>query len=86
MHIGSSDQLYEFGQKNIYDPIYINKLKGIYYIDWSSTYKNYDGIVIAPYQWNCRYGDHIWYYTWDCASGCIWNIDAIEKIELIDEF
>jgi hypothetical protein len=23
-----------------------------------------------------------WYYGWDCASGCIWDVDAIERVTL----
>jgi hypothetical protein len=45
-------------------------------IDWSVIAERYDGIVIAPYRWDCRL-DLMWYYGWDCASGCIWNLDAL---------
>ena len=41
-----------------------------------------DGIIIAPYQWYCRMTVD-WYYTWDCASGCIWNLDAIESVNAV---
>lgn len=46
-------------------------------IDWRAVAGLYDGIVIAPYSWHHRLALS-WYYTWDCASGCIWNLDAIE--------
>ena len=50
-------------------------------IDWSSIKEDYDSIVIASYQWECRNDrDTFWYYSWDCASGCIWNLKAIEMI------
>lgn len=45
-------------------------------IDWQWVATFYDGVVIAPYQWSARY-DLDWYYGWDAASGCIWNLDAI---------
>lgn len=45
-------------------------------IDWRKVADRYDGIIIAPYSWEHRL-DARWYYTWDCASGCIWNLDAI---------
>lgn len=45
-------------------------------IDWPAVARKYDGIIIAPYSWGHRL-DLSWYYTWDCASGCIWNLDAI---------
>lgn len=45
-------------------------------IDWRAVAADYDGIIIAPYQWSHRL-ELSWYYGWDCASGCIWNLDAI---------
>jgi hypothetical protein len=54
------------------------------YIEWPSVAAKYSGIIIAPYQWSCRM-DMNWYYGWDCASGCIWNADAIDSVEEIRE-
>lgn len=57
-------------------------------IDWAKVATKYDGIIIAPYVYSRRlaWGLHIgkgsvsdWYYGWDCASGCIWNADAIAE-------
>jgi hypothetical protein len=48
-------------------------------IDWPRVSSEYDGIVVAPYQWERRMGLD-WYYTWDVASGCIWNLEAIEGV------
>ena len=51
-------------------------------IDWPRVAEDYAGIVITPYQWERRLTDHAkWYYTWDCASGCIWNSKAILEIK-----
>lgn len=51
------------------------------YIDWPTVTAQYDGIIIAPYQWSLRLDlDLIWYNTWDVASGCIWNTDMIDTI------
>ena len=51
------------------------------YIDWERVAKDCDGIIIAPYQWSIRMNDDLfWYYPWDVASGCIWNLNAIESI------
>lgn len=48
------------------------------YVDWSRVRKQYDGVVISPYQWECRHDrDTHWYYSWDCASACVWNLRAI---------
>ena len=41
-------------------------------IRWADVAERYDGIEIAPYQWEHRLG-MLWYYGWDCASGCIWQ-------------
>jgi hypothetical protein len=49
------------------------------YIDWPSVAEEYSGIIIAPYQWARL--ELNWYYPWDCASGCIWNADAIARVE-----
>ncbi len=47
-------------------------------IDWHRVASEYQGIVIAPYQWSSRLDTFTsWYYGWDCASGCIWDVDAI---------
>lgn len=42
------------------------------YPDWREVAAEYDGIEIAPYQWPRRLR-LLWYYAWDCASGCIWR-------------
>lgn len=52
--------------------------------DWTSIQQPYDGLIISPYQWGCRLSVD-WYYGWDCASGCIWNLDAIESVTEIKE-
>lgn len=55
-------------------------------INWTMVAEYYDGIIIAPYHWERRLSDHCgWYYGWDCASGCIWNADAIASIDLVKE-
>lgn len=52
-------------------------------IDWRRLAAEHQGIIIAPYIWSERLSDtNRWYYAWDCASGCIWDADAIESIRL----
>ena len=52
--------------------------------DWEVIRGLYDGIIIAPYQWEARLAaETTWYSSWDCASGCIWNLDAVESITLV---
>lgn len=53
-----------------------------YGIDWAGVARRHQGIVIAPYLWRRRMSDALWYYGWDCASGCIWDVSAIAAVEL----
>lgn len=50
------------------------------YLDWTRIVPLYDGLIIAPYLWQRRL-DYMWYYGWDVASGCIWNLDAIQTVK-----
>lgn len=50
-------------------------------IRWDKVAQNFQGIIITPYQWDCRLDPRTWwYYTWDCASGCIWDHTAIQSV------
>jgi hypothetical protein len=52
-----------------------------YEIDWYRVAEQYDGIIITPYIYERRLTEYTtWYYSWDCASGCIWNGKAIANI------
>lgn len=62
------------------------RICGSYEIDWLKVKENYQGIIIAPYQWDCRLSTKCsWYYGWDCASGVIWDLDCIEEFNLIEQ-
>ena len=53
---------------------------GLISIDWNTVSKDYGGIEICPYLLEFRMDDNYeWYYTWDIASGCIWNLKPIIK-------
>lgn len=53
-------------------------------IDWARLAGEYGGIEIAPYSWELRYDNRTsWYYTWDVASGCLWDPEALVKAEVI---
>jgi hypothetical protein len=58
--------------------------EGHWPVDWRKVAVDYDGLIIAPYQWSRRLECN-WYYGFDCASGCIWNLDAIESVEVLCE-
>lgn len=56
------------------------------YIDWPAVAADYSGVIIAPFHWSRRMHDRTgWYYCWDCASGCIWDADAIARVENYQE-
>jgi hypothetical protein len=58
----------------------------LYYIDWSKVAAKHQGIIIAPYCYARRLTYHTaWYYGWDCASGCIWDLKAIQSVEVAQE-
>ena len=55
-------------------------------INWRGVAEKHDGILIDPYLWGCRFDEQtFWYYGWDCASGCIWRAEAIEKIVKLEK-
>lgn len=53
-----------------------------YPIRWQNVAKDYKGILITPYQWECRLAEQTltWYYPWDCASGCFWDVSCLTRI------
>ena len=54
------------------------------FVDWKGVAAKWQGIIIDPYQWERRLlPSCFWYYTWDCASGCIWDSKAIASMEAL---
>lgn len=45
-------------------------------IKWGKVAEKYKGIIITPYIWERRM-ELNWYYGWDCASGCIWDVSCL---------
>lgn len=55
------------------------------FIDWQRMAKDYQGIIISPYQWDVRYSEEVeWYYGWDVACACIWDMSAISSFEKVN--
>lgn len=82
LHIATDDEFEAFGAEYRV-PAYpglagVSRLEAI---DWARLRTEYDGIIISPYQ-NARRFDFVnfWYAGWDVASGCIWNLSAIEPV------
>ena len=64
---------------------YAVNIRSLFAIAWEQVRKKYDGLIISPYRWSYRLNpDFMWYYGWDCASGCIWNLDAVESVSLFN--
>lgn len=94
LHLSTTDEIFNFGKdfqgndQNDFDNFTIkqeiNPYIYVYEIRWEEVKKQWDGIIISPYNWKCRLlTETVWYYGWDCASGCIWNIDCIESQSLV---
>ena len=47
---------------------------------WETITEQFDGVLIPRYSWDHRLSVN-WYYGWDCASGCIWNLRAISGFD-----
>ena len=53
-------------------------------IDWEVVCRAYGGLIITPYFHSLRLeADFFWYYTFDCSSGCIWDLRTINSFESI---
>lgn len=51
-----------------------------YYINWGPLTDQVAGIMIAPYCWERRlHHETSWYYSWDCASACIWDLSVLRE-------
>lgn len=56
-----------------------------YRLKWAELAEEYHGILITPYIWERRLSMRCgWYYGWDCASGCIWDPEAIASFEAVE--
>ena len=75
LHLNGTSQIHVFAKKYI--------VPGPFHtIDWLRLADSYHGILIDPYCYELRFSlDFLWYYGWDCASGCIWDCRAIKTVE-----
>ena len=55
----------------------------LFAINWEQVAKDYGGVIITPHQGTLGLGiNYTWYYGWDCASGCIWDLNLIGGIDV----
>jgi hypothetical protein len=81
LHLNSAKEILSFSKKYKKE-----RAKHISEINWNLVKSEYQGIIIAPYQWDCRFTlGTAWYYGWDCASGCIWDLTCIDEFKLIED-
>jgi len=90
IHLKTPNEIIEFTKKYPFLREQWNNVQGrrlcrSYELDWDKVKQEYQGIIISPYQWACRLSnDTVWYYGWDCSSGCIWDISCIKEFSLND--
>lgn len=80
LRLKTKDELLEFskrfGKTSSYNQYY--RFESVDTIDWKQVAQNWDGIEINPYVNSARLDPLTsWYYTWDVASGCVWNLSRI---------
>lgn len=82
LRISDVSGMYKFGKKYQYtEGLSVYRKLGIC---WQDVAVDYQGILIVPYQYSLRlHSDFDWYYPWDCASGCIWDLSAIGSLTLL---
>lgn len=79
LKLSSTKEMLDFTEE------YADKAKYMIFVDWARVAKNYEGIEISPFNWDLHLEPKtFWYYGWDCASGCLWNLKNI-KLTLINE-
>lgn len=83
--ISNFKQLEEFHNK--YGEVF-SKKHGLETINWKKVTKEYCGIEIINYNKIIHsltkknsFGKYSWFYLFDFNSGCIWEVDAVKKVE-----
>jgi hypothetical protein len=87
LHIETVKQIYDFTEKfQLEKTTPLHPFNYTDQLNWNQVKQKYQGIIIAPYQWDCRLSTlSSWYYGWDCASGCIWDLTCIKEFKKINE-
>ncbi len=81
--LDTDEKIIAFNKKyTISFPDYDSKLfKFLAYLDWKRISKEYAGVLISPYSWELRLAPgFMWYYGWDCASACVWDLSVLKEI------
>lgn len=86
LHIGTTAEFLDFTTRYAHAELNDRVAVGVAYIDWPVVASTYDGIMITPYRNDCHFlrPETFWYYGWDVASGCVWNLAAIDAVEPLE--
>lgn len=63
----------------------MNYRRGMESIAFDKVAEKYSGLEITPYLYEKRLIS-MWYYGWDCASGCVWDASAVRDVKLFASF
>jgi len=85
LHLKTAQEIYEFSKLYPLKTRHWDPENDTYQLSWEDVKAKYQGIIISPYQWQCRMDiKTCWYYGWDCSSGCIWDLTCIAEFKLIE--
>ena len=59
-----------------------NDRYGGLHFDWRPVAERWAGIEIAPFQPRLKF-EVPWYYGWDVASGCIWDVSVVTGLHYL---
>jgi hypothetical protein len=80
LHLKTAEKIKEFTKQYLLKTRDGHAEWGTYQLEWNEVKKKHSGIIISPYQWDCRLSlETGWYYGWDCSSGCIWDVSCIKE-------
>lgn len=81
--VDTIEKMYDLNKFVVNTDEYFNRYN--YDIDWAVFDKmGYKGIEIPRYMYELRRDDKFfWYYSWDIASGCIWDTNIIKSVTKI---
>lgn len=68
----------EFWKSRLWKRLFRKNGEDREFIDWGLfAGAGGGGIEICPYLWDFRMSTSMWYYSWDVASGCIWDPNTL---------
>lgn len=65
----------------------IKKDENYIVINWKAVAEKMKGIIISPYLLEVSESldlSYIWYWGWDVACACIWDVSAIKRIQKLE--